>query len=689
MSGLNKYQEYLLEASFKGAVKNKPNTSSLLSWYEENGDIKKRIDLSNIWIDADLIPTTAPELNNGGVYSTSVSDKTNLAVLKYYEKAPLTKITGTAASYKNDLLIDSIESSFGSGYAVLLYDTHYNQIPFGLNKWVVDPTTGIVTFIEGIPSGYTAPFYATFYRYVGRKGTDGLITNDGTQTMLSTYVPTEDKSLVTKDYVDSNVTDVSSIVQKLVPNTPDTFEGKDLEIVDDHRLGYLVTSTDPAVEVVYIDSGTINLRVPQFWDEDQIGFFAIEINGNELYRVPIKDIEEGNYSEEFIKVESIVDSYSDNIVADDFYKSINLLINLNYVYHITPYLTSSTYPIVTIRTHWYSNADSVGYYSNDLTIGLDNVSKDGIIEDTIIPSANLNSKYISGVPAMIAGDTFNLTSTIHTLKKFKRDIHGHINVLDIYENDISPASVYETFGMPIEYSQKIEVPENVYQEQMNVTISSFNLDGDTNKELTYTWNIRTDSVSDESNRVTSPNSEGKNYGLTWSSQYQMQSLKESNELQMLNGLYQWPRGDYRINGTDLPFGDAWGSGPNYDTLSTDGVRYVTFKFHLDYANGFYFSLDNAEGFTFNSNDKTFTNIESLQCIIDGKYDWLNMNVPFDGVLSPFDFDNKGCLVVNRSTLDKRYCTFGTEVITGDMYIVLGIKYNLDIKLSGISISVDN
>ena len=689
MSGLNKYQEYLLEASFKGAVKDKPNTSTLLSWYEEDGDIKKRIDLSNIWLDADLIPTTAPELDNGKTYDVSVTTKTSLQVLKYYEQVPLTKITGTVASFKNDLLIDSIESSFGTGYAVLLYDSRYNQVPFGLNKWVVDPTTGIITFIEGVPDGYTAPFYATFYRYVGRKGTDGLLTNDGTQTMLSTYVPTEDKSLVTKDYVDSNVTDVSAIVKKLVPNTPDTFKGKDLEIIDSHRPGYLMTSTDPAVEVVYIDNGTVNLRVPQFWDEDQIGFFAIEINGNELYRVPIADLEEGNYSEEFIKLESIVDSYSDNIVADDFYKSINLTINLDYVYHISPNLTKPSYPIITVRTHWYSNADSVGYYSNELTIGLDNVSNTGIIEDTAIPSTKLNSKYISGVPAMVAGDKFTVSSVVHTLKKFKKDIHGHVSVKDMYDGDIVPANVYETFGMPIEYSQSIEVPSGVYQEQMNLVISSTNLDDDVTKELSYTWNIRTDSVSDESNRVTSPNSEGKNYGLAWSSQYQMQSLKESNELQMLNGLYQWPRGDYRVNGTELSFSDAWGSGPNYDALPTNGTRYVTFKYHLNYANGFYFSLENAEGFTFNPNDKTFTNIESLQCIIDGKYDWLDMNVPFDGVLSPFDFDNKGCLVVNRSTLDKRYCTFGTEVITGDMYIVLGIKRNLDIKLSGISISVDN
>ena len=688
MSGLNRYQEYILEATFKNAVKDKPNTSSLLAWYEENGDIKKRVDIANIWLDADKIPFDAPTLKNGEVYKYTV-DKMDIEVLKYYEKIPLYKVNGTAASFSNELLINSIETSFGNGYAVALYDSHQNRVPFGLNKWVVDPCSGIVSFIENLPEGYTAPFYVSFYKYVGRTGDTGIITTDGKQTMLPGYVPTEDKSLVTKDYVDTNVTDVNSIIKKLIPNTPDTFKDKDLEFVDSHRLGYLVTSTDPEVEVVYIDNGTVKLRVPQFWDQDKKGFFAIDINGSELYRVSIEDLEDGKYEKEYLTLESVVESYPDNIVADDFYKSINLIITLDYVLHIAPYLTNPAYPIITVAAHWYSHADTRGHYSNGLTFGMDNYSEVGLIRETAINSSHLKDKYISGVPAMTAGDKIYLGSLINTLRKFRKDIHGHINVKGIGEKDVYTKPVYSSFGEAIETIHEIEVPVGVYQEQMTVNITSSNLDSITNAEVEYVWNIRTDSVSDESNRVTSPNSDGKEYGKVWSETYQMKSLKDSNELQMLNGKYQWPRGNYQVNGTELPFEDAWGAGPNYDVLPKDGIRYVTFKYHLDHANGFYFSLENAEGFTFNPTDRTFTNIASLQCIIDGKYDWLNMNIPFDGVLSPFDFENKGCLVVNRSTLDKRYCTFGTEVLTGDMYIVLGIPYNMDIKLSGISVSVEN
>ena len=110
MNGLNKYQQYLVEAAYKNSVKNKPNTSSLLSWYEENGDLKKRVDFSSIWLDADYIPLEAPVLENGQDFKITLNNS-KISVLRYYQNAPLYKLEGTNNSCKNDLLIDSIESS--------------------------------------------------------------------------------------------------------------------------------------------------------------------------------------------------------------------------------------------------------------------------------------------------------------------------------------------------------------------------------------------------------------------------------------------------------------------------------------------------------------------------------------------------------------------------------------------------
>ena len=121
MSGLNKYQRYIVETAFKNAVKNKPNTSDLISWYEENGDLKKRVDFSSIWLDADYIPEQAPELGNGEELVLTINNS-KVSILRYYENVPLYSLAGTPNSFQNSIIIDSIESSFGNGYAVKLLD---------------------------------------------------------------------------------------------------------------------------------------------------------------------------------------------------------------------------------------------------------------------------------------------------------------------------------------------------------------------------------------------------------------------------------------------------------------------------------------------------------------------------------------------------------------------------------------
>ena len=82
MSGLNKYKRYIVETAYKNAVKNKPNTSDLISWYEESGDLKKRVDFSSIWLDADSIPEEAPELENGQELVLTINNS-KVSVLRY------------------------------------------------------------------------------------------------------------------------------------------------------------------------------------------------------------------------------------------------------------------------------------------------------------------------------------------------------------------------------------------------------------------------------------------------------------------------------------------------------------------------------------------------------------------------------------------------------------------------------
>ena len=677
MSGLNKYQQYIIEEAFKNSVKNKPNTSSLLAWYEEEGDLKKRVDVSSIWIDADYIPNQAPYLLNGQTYFAEINNL-QIGILKYFEKSPVFKIKGTNNSFQNENLKDSIESSYGIGYAVKLSDARGDVIPFGLNKWVIDAGAGTLTFIDGIPSGYVQPFYVSFYKYIGRKGNNTILLSDGQTKMLPGYKPTEDKSLVTKDYVDKNITDVSKIVEKLIPNTPSNFAGKDLVLLNKHRSGSLLTYTSPIIDVVYTNDKVLNFRVPDFWDENKKGKFVVFVNNNIVYSIPINELDEG-YDDGIVKVEKILESYPDNLVADDFYKSIRLTVSLNYDSVIYPKISGCISPI---RVEWQSLDELEKHISNSMIIGWEGYSGKGVIDNIQISPTGISQRYISGVPALVKDDNFKMSCRILTLKNFKKPYHGHIKIDGIVDEDIPTEQTYAALDAAINYSNTLNVPVGVYSETMYVKIDSWNLDSEMNASLGITYNIRTDSVSDESNRVTSSIN---NPGKPWNPE---QSLKENAELQMLNGLYQWPRGDYTKNGiigsNTEPFCQP---GPDYSDI-IDGTRYVTFKYNLENANGFYFTIENAQGFECSPQTFAFSKVSFLKCFIDSKKTWLNMNSPYDGVLSPFDCKDKGCLVVNRSNTSKRYCTFGTEVISGIMYITLGINYNLDIKLSGISVLVD-
>ena len=679
MSGLNKYQQYIIEEAFKNSVKNKPNTSSLLAWYEEEGDLKKRVDVSSIWVDADYIPNQAPDLQDGQTYFAKINNL-QIGILKYFKKSPVSKIKGTNNSFQNENLKDSIESSYGIGYAVKLSDTNGDVIPFGLNKWVIDAGAGTLTFIDGIPSGYAQPFYVSFYKYIGRKGNDTILLSDGQTKMLPGYKPTEDKSLVTKDYVDKNITDVSKIVEKLIPNTPSNFAGKDLVLLNKHRSGTLLTSTSPTVDVVYTDDKVLKFRVPDFWDEKKKGKFVVFVNNNIVHSIPINELRKG-YDDGIIKVEEILESYPDNLVADDFYKSIRLTVSLNYINTIYPKLSGC---ISSIRVEWQSLDELEKHISNSMIIGWEDYSGKGVIDNVQINPYGISQKYISGVPALVKDDNFKMSCRILTLKNFKKQYHGHIKIDGIVDKDIPTELTYAGSNAAINYSNVLTVPTDVYSETMLVKIDSWNLDSEINGSLEITYNIRTDSVSDESNRVTSSSSID-NLGKPWDPK---QSLKNNNELQMLDGLYQWPRGDYTKNGIIDPNIEPFCQpGPDYSNI-TDGTRYVTFKYNLENASGFYFTIENAQGFECSPQTFAFSNVSSLKCFIDSKNTWLNMNLPYDGVLSPFDCRDNGCLVVNRSNTSKRYCTFGTEVVSGTMYITLGISYNLDIKLSGISVSVD-
>lgn len=140
------------------------------NFFEEPKLGKMAIMPSQIWAEADLIPTTAPVLSDGE----------SSGVVKYYDKLSLTFITGSVSgtsdvSYYHDNLKDAIPFNWGDSvsYFYKLYKSDgTTQIAFGVGDWLVDGDAGVLTFYGTLPAGVSSsnPPKISFYQYIGKKG---------------------------------------------------------------------------------------------------------------------------------------------------------------------------------------------------------------------------------------------------------------------------------------------------------------------------------------------------------------------------------------------------------------------------------------------------------------------------------------------------------------------------------------
>jgi len=140
----------------------------------------------DIWSQSDSIPTTAsPSL---------INDNDIDGIVQLKKDVSMSLVPGTTNSFYSVELVDAIPFNFGDGsYNYVLKDSTNQNIPFGLGDWVVDPTTGTLTFYGILPSNM--PPKITFYKYIGAKGVIGgevslnvNVNATGTDTYIGTSV---------------------------------------------------------------------------------------------------------------------------------------------------------------------------------------------------------------------------------------------------------------------------------------------------------------------------------------------------------------------------------------------------------------------------------------------------------------------------------------------------------------------
>jgi hypothetical protein len=114
---------------------------------------------SQIWADEALIPNTAPTLGN----------LENNGVVKKYVDLDLLLVSGSTQAYYHPNLSNVIPFNYGDGtsYNYTVKGSDGSPIPFGTNDWVLQ--NNVLTFYAGI-GGLTLPPKLTFFQYIGTIG---------------------------------------------------------------------------------------------------------------------------------------------------------------------------------------------------------------------------------------------------------------------------------------------------------------------------------------------------------------------------------------------------------------------------------------------------------------------------------------------------------------------------------------
>jgi len=681
---MSAYEEYMLATAYKKS-QNKPNTDPLLSSSEEFLEFKKKIDLKNIWVDSKYIPASAPDslLNSNGIYTILVHDAT-IEIVQKIEKLRLTLHSGTRATFYHEYLSDAIPHDFGDGYQYILTDVNGQVVPFGLNNWVLDPESATLSFMNGIPEGYDSVFYITFYRYVGRKGNTALIQSDGSSVFIDGYTPTEKQNAANKGYVDTEINKINVTVEKMVPPLPSTFDGALPVISSDdlHSAHYLLT--DELLPFVFTDS-QFSITLPEFYNSGQ-GTVSVIVNATEVDSFDIyDDMLTGTVGKNgFIIIDSNADPYASDYTASGFYKSIKLHLALTSSLLSTAFASSS--PIVGVSFKYtYKNTT---FKTKVLRFGFDKPITKGVVSHFYLDEYTPKTveKFISGIPAITLGDKITAHATFKILKNFKGDKVSRLDIPELGFSEVyTPKATYTVLEESHDIESIITAPAGLYSETLSYKGVCFDILGNENGEGTNAYNLRIDTVSDETLRVTSGSSllPTSGYGKAFNS---ATDLHTNEELMLRGGYYQFPNGSY-IKNNVIPAGQftlaGISQGITYEDIA-DGQRYATFMFvNIPVCNGLFLLLDSLENAHEDDLTHELSDNVSLQVKIDGVTGWLDANASYDGVSIP-RLDKAPCLVSTYSSLSKRRITFGNQVVTGTLFIRVGMRKG-SVRFKGVSI----
>jgi len=287
--------------------------------------------------------------------------------------------------------------------------------------------------------------------------------------------------------------------------------------------------------------------------------------------------------------------------------------------------------------------------------------------------------YISGVPSLtasqsITGVSFSVQNAASYFYSSNPIWSNSGNVVSATGDlDSIPTSPFQT---SVVSGKTFTIASGLFSNlSFTFSVVAKNSIGNNGTSMTLTSNVhRVDSISNETsntqanrNRLTSgsgdfPTGYLSNYGNSYSSTQSLVGLYTS-EMQLINGKYQYPSGDY------TSYVSTFGPGPNYTGITGD--RWATFNLGtLTSASSFTLNFINSTGIT-NTNGisglKIFIKIEGSTNF------WIDGDLAFSpGTLPGSVSDGQGGVSVGSSTNTSRRITFGATTRTGTIIVRVGI-----------------
>jgi hypothetical protein len=645
----------------------KADTSPYLEFYEEPLKSSFIVTPENFWIDAEYIPNTAPHLQNREEFIVTFENGFQLPVLRRYNNLFLERVPGASSSFYHAELADAIPHDFKDGsYHYTLKDSSGQEIAYGLNAWVVDFQAGVLTFYQGIPEGVALPLTISFYKYIGRKTFEGVIKTDGTTPMVNEYTPSRPQDVTTKKYVDDEVAALQDAVDKLVPETPPNLNTRSLvmQLYKAYEVG-----TGVEHDCTKEDRPEVHVDGP-FYDGDR-GILTAFIDGAEISSTTLAFGDSvGVYGG--IHITAKVDPYAGenqrknfHTQLSAFFKPLVALAPGSHTARIQHSITGTTPE----KSFWKDDpkpaAARIPSSIPFLRVPTVEAEKPAFFS-TLKPS------FVSGVPTLTPESFLPITIFVNDIANTHYpNIGAKITSSHVQNEDFLVTNVITDKAAVIQYSQNLRVRPNVYTEVLRLQIVALNSAKDPSSPVIVERNARIDTISNEKRRVLSGPGDfptNDQFGTAYQS---AQNLKDNQELQMIEGIFQWPSGDYSAN---IP------PGPNYNNTSTipaQGWRWATFRsIDLTYADGFTIHVNGAENWTSKSETnetlgvRIFAKIRNNQNPLETT-GWIDCNKPYAGVGKP-NKDGDSAMVISGSSATIKRVSFGPTTRSGQLFIRIGL-----------------